>query len=107
MARSSKRELVRRVNAAVTLLQRGRKSKIIEELSRRYRVSKPQAFRYIQRARAAKSILPVPERKVVFTVKLPLSLAQRLRLTAKSSGESLSDMVTRALEAFLRRGLCG
>jgi hypothetical protein len=46
---------------------------------------------------------PIPERKVVFTVKIPLSLVRALRQMAKSTGESLSVLVTRALEAFLQK----
>ncbi|HEX2520605.1 MAG TPA: ribbon-helix-helix protein, CopG family [Terriglobia bacterium] len=47
--------------------------------------------------------MPVPERKGVFTVKLPLSLISRLRQLARSTGASLSALVTQALEAFLKR----
>ncbi|MBI1996103.1 MAG: ribbon-helix-helix protein, CopG family [Deltaproteobacteria bacterium] len=46
---------------------------------------------------------PIPERKVVFTVKIPLNLVRALRQIAKSTGDSLSVLVTRALEAFLQK----
>jgi predicted transcriptional regulator len=45
----------------------------------------------------------VPEATVVFTVKLPVSLARRLRALARSTGASLSSLVTRGLEDWLHR----
>jgi hypothetical protein len=62
-----------------------------------------QAYRYLRRAREARDILPIPERTGVFTVKLPVGLIRRLRELAQSSGETLSGIVARALEAFLKR----
>ncbi len=47
--------------------------------------------------------LPVPEATIVFTVKLPVGLARRLRALARTTGESLSSMVTRGLEEWLHR----
>ena len=47
--------------------------------------------------------MPVPEEKVAFTVKLPKSLVALVRLFSTSSGDSLSNIVTQALRAFLRR----
>lgn len=66
-----------------------------------------QAYRYLRRARDARDILPIPDRTGVFTVKLPLGLIRRLRRLAQSSGKTLSGIVTRALEAFLKREGCG
>jgi predicted transcriptional regulator len=39
----------------------------------------------------------------VFTVKLPASLAKRLRALARATGVSLSSLVTRGLEDWLHR----
>jgi hypothetical protein len=47
--------------------------------------------------------VPVPERKVVFTVKVPESLVSFIRYVANATGESLSAIVTQALKAFLKR----
>lgn len=91
----------------MALIARGAVPEIVAELVRRYRVSKVQALRYVKEAQAARRPLLVPERNVVFTVKLPLSLVQRLRAAARSGEESISAMVARALEAFLQRGVGG
>ena len=51
---------------------------------------------------AVRRMQPIPEPKIVFTVKVPLRLVRALRQMARSTGESLSALVTRALEAFLQ-----
>lgn len=79
------------------------RAEAIVTLAKRHRISRRQAHRYVVEAAKRKVALPIPERKIVFTVKLPGSLAQHLRRLAKATGESLSDMVTRALEVFLKR----
>jgi hypothetical protein len=45
-----------------------------------------QARRYVEAAQQHPQGLPVPEPTVVFTVKLPVSLAHRLRALARSTG---------------------
>jgi predicted HicB family RNase H-like nuclease len=102
--RSSNTQLAQRINGALTLLRRLRSNaKTVTLLMRQYRVSKRQAFRYVRQAQKVGQMQPIPERKVVFTVKIPLSLVRALRQMAKSTGESLSVLVTRALEAFLQK----
>jgi len=46
----------------------------------------------------------VPETSVVFTVKLPASLAARVRLHAREAGVTISAVVAGALSEFLQRG---
>ena len=41
--------------------------------------------------------------KVVFTVKLPAALARRIRRAARSTGQSISALVSQALSEFLDR----
>jgi len=102
--RSSNSQLAQRINGALTLLRSLRSStKTVMALMVRYRVSRRQAFRYIREAQKVGRMQPIPERKVVFTVKIPLSLVRALRQMAKSTGESLGVLVTRALEAFLQK----
>ena len=50
--------------------------------------------------------MPVPEARVVFTVKLPASLADRVRERARQTGVTISALVAQALTEFLapRRG---
>ena len=49
----------------------------------------------------------MPEPTVVFTVKLPAGLARRLRALARATGVSLSALVARGLQEWLRRGRPG
>jgi predicted DNA-binding transcriptional regulator YafY len=105
MARSPDSERVRRLNAAVELVQKhGPTAEAAKVFGERYGVSIRQAYRYLREAQAHRRPLPVPEPKVVFTVKLPEGLVHKLRLFASSSGRTLSEVVSQALETFLRRG---
>ena len=92
-----------RVNRALGLLGRFPPVTVLRTLARRYRVSPRQARRYVEAAQQCSEGLPVPEATGVFTVKLPISLARRLRALARTSGESLSSLVTRGLEDWLHR----
>jgi predicted DNA-binding transcriptional regulator YafY len=103
--RSTKRAWVTRINAAVKLLKHRRsQSEAAEALAADHGVSRRQAYRYVREAKDMRQAVALPEEKVVFTVKLPMSLALKARRLAKSSGETVSLIVTQALERFLRRG---
>jgi hypothetical protein len=68
-------------------------------------ISPRQAYRYLQQAVQLTQPVAVSESKLAFTVKLPRSLIQRVRLYASVKRISISEVVTRALLAFLpRRG---
>jgi predicted transcriptional regulator len=45
----------------------------------------------------------VPEPSVVFTVRLPVSLVDRLRRQARGSGRTLSSLVAQAVAELLER----
>jgi hypothetical protein len=79
------------------------KDEALSAMMRQFGVSRRQAYRYIQEAQKKRREIPVPEQKVVFTVKLPKSLVSLIRRLADSSGDSLSNIVAQALRAFLRR----
>jgi len=79
-------------------------SRVVTDLMEQYGVSIRQAYRYIQEAEKSENRLPIPEKKIVFTVKIPLSVIQHLRKFAKSTGQSLSDITTQALKVFLSKG---
>ncbi len=72
-------------------------------LAARFGVSTRQARRYVDRA-SVTGRREVPEGSVVFTVKLPASVAARVRGRAQSSGVTISALVTEALTEFLARG---
>ena len=96
-------EYAERVNRALGLLRRLPPAAVLRTLARRYGISPRQARRYVDAAQGHPEGVPVPEATVVFTVKLPVSLARRLRALARTTGESLSGLVTRGLEDWLHR----
>ncbi|HEV7450340.1 MAG TPA: hypothetical protein VGO16_02910, partial [Pseudonocardiaceae bacterium] len=61
-----------------------------------------QARRYVDQAVAGGRV-PVPEASVVFTVKVPAALAERVRAHARDSQTTISAVVTRALTEFFTR----
>ncbi len=96
-------QYAQRVNRALALLRRFPVPAVMRTLVQRYRVSLRQARRYVEVAQRHPQGVSVPEQTVVFTVKLPVGLVRRVRIRARSTGSSLSALVTRALEGWLER----
>ena len=91
-----------RVNAAAELLGAGVSPVAAARvLAQRFSVSERQARRYVEAA--AGGPVEVPEPSVVFTVKVPASLAARVREYAHGSGCTISAVVARALTEYLQR----
>jgi len=104
MTRSPDARVAQRINGALQVIKKfSSDAKAVAALVRRYRVSRRQAYRYIREAQTTKTPLPIPERKIHFTVKLPFRMVHRFRQLARTTGESLSTLVERALESFLQR----
>ena len=104
MARASDAEKAERLNHARGLLQRiDSLPDAVKRMVRDSSVSTRQAYRYLQQAGRLRQDVPVTDTKIAFTVKLSGVLVERLRSYAAKRGLSLSDMVSRALEAFLPR----
>jgi len=104
MKRSQNSELAERINLAFTLLKKEMPaSQIVNRLMEMFGVSKIQAYRYVQQAKANKQHIAIPETSVVFTVKLPPSLIKRIRNFASFKGMSISKVVRTALEDFLSK----
>ncbi|HDL90112.1 MAG TPA: hypothetical protein ENG14_04340 [Thermodesulforhabdus norvegica] len=104
MARSSSWERAQRINAALALIKEYESvTKAAVALAARYGISKRQAYRYIHEAEVLGKQVPIPEAKIAFTVKLSQRLIQELRQQAKYTGQTLSEIVTQALEAFLHK----
>jgi len=96
-------QVAKRVNTAVELLAED--MTVIDAtltLARRHRLSERQARRYVERARD-EGAMDVATPKIVFTVKLPATLARRVRRAARATGQSISGLVTQALAEFLDR----
>jgi predicted HicB family RNase H-like nuclease len=97
-------EHAERINAAAELAEAGvPAAEAARQLAGRFGCSVRQARRYLEQA-AASGRVPVPERGVVFTVKLPARLAAAVREHARASGRTISAVVAQALEEFLARG---
>src|SRR6266700_8117719 len=105
MGRASDAQKAERLTRARELLQQcDQLPDAVERLSRDCSISPRQAYRYLQQAQRLKEPVPVSEAKLAFTVKLPHSLIHRVRLYATATGLSLSEVVSGALLALLRRG---
>jgi|SRR5437764_9928966 hypothetical protein len=103
MARSTKREKARQLNAALGLLQRHISlPEAAQRLSRRFNLSERQAYRYLEEASELDRPVEVTEATVPITLKLPPSTVERLRKYARSSGLTIGTIVTAALNSFLR-----
>ena len=105
MARATDAQKAERLNRARTLLRKHAElPEAAERLARGWSISKRQAYRYLQQAQQLKQPVPVGDAKVSFTVKLSRRLVERLRTYAASTGLTLSEIVSRALQAVLHRG---
>jgi predicted DNA-binding transcriptional regulator YafY len=105
MARAGDAEKAERLNRARELLRRfERLPDAVERLAHDCSISPRQAYRYLQQAQRLKEPVPVGESKLAFTVKLPRSLIQRVRLYASVRKLSISEVVSRALLALVPRG---
>lgn len=97
--RASDVQYTQRVNAAVELVRSGTPTaQAARTLAERFGVSVRQARRYLaDAATAGHHHVEVPEENVVFTVKLPSSLAAQVRAEARQNGVTISALVARAL----------
>lgn len=103
-SRADQVQYAERVNAAADLLKAGVSAgDAAARLADRFGVSARQAHRYVDQA-ASTGRRAMPETSVVFTVKLPASLAARVRRKAARSGTTISATVAEALTEFLSRG---
>ena len=102
MARSTKADKARQLNAAHRLLER--KTELVEaaqNLSREFRLSRRQAYRYLEQAAELGRPVPVEEASIPITLKLPPNTVRLLRSYAARSGLTLGEIVSQALRAFL------
>jgi hypothetical protein len=90
-----------RVNRAVELLADLSAADAVRALQLEHSLSERQARRYVNAAIERPGGLSVPERTVVFTVRMAPSLIARLRVVARSRGVSLSATVAEAIERYL------
>jgi len=102
MARSTKADKARQLNAAYRLLERKTElPRAAQSLSLEFGLSRRQAYRYLEQAARLDHPVEVVEARVPITLKLPPRTVQRLRSYARTSGLTLGEIVTRALAGFL------
>jgi hypothetical protein len=102
MARSTKADKARQLNAAYAMLVGDVPlSEAMQRLSREFDLSERQAYRYLEEATHLDRPVEVSETTVPITLKLPVGTARLLRAYARSSGLTIGAIVTRALAAFL------
>ena len=101
MIRSTRAQKAERLRAARRLLadEIGMAEAAVA-LSRTFGLSRRQAYRYIELARAGAPPLAA-ENSVTITLKMPESLARGLRAHATARGVTTSEVVRQAVAAFL------
>ena len=102
MARSTDAQKAERLNAAHGLLVRGiSMADAAVSLSRQFGLSRRQAYRYLQEAQAIGHAVPLVAPSVPITLKMPANVVRDVRAYAVLSGLTISEIVTRAITAFL------
>ena len=102
MARSTKADKARQLNAAHAMLQGNIPlPEAMQRLSRAFDLSERQAYRYLEEATHLNRPVEVCEATVPITLKLPAGTARLLRAYARRSGLTIGAIVTRALATFL------
>lgn len=102
MSRSTDTQKAERLNAAHGLLVRGLSvAEAAMLLSRQFAMSRRQAYRYLDEAQALNQPVPVVEPTMAVTFKLAPGLVDAIRARAAAEGTTISEMVGRALRAFL------
>ena len=102
MARSTDAQKAERLNAAHSLLARGTSmADAVVSLSRQFGLSRRQAYRYLQEAQAIGHAVPLVAPSVPITIKMPANVVRDVRTYAALSGLTISEIVKRAITAFL------
>jgi predicted DNA-binding transcriptional regulator YafY len=102
MSRSTEAQKAERLNAAHGLLAAGQSmAEAAVSLSRRFAMSRRQAYRYLEEAQTIGRPVVAAEPTAAVTFKLPPSLVDAVRARAAAEGVTISDLVSRALRAFL------
>jgi hypothetical protein len=102
MARSTDAQKAERLNAAHNLLVGGTAmADAAVSLSRQFRLSRRQAYRYLEEAQAIGHTVPLVAPSVPVTLKIPANIVRDVRAYSLISGLTISEIVTRAITAFL------
>ena len=72
-----------------------------DEASGKFGLSRRQAYRYLQEAQAIGHAVPLVAPSVPITLKMPANVVRDVRAYSVISGLTISEIVTRAITAFL------
>jgi predicted DNA-binding transcriptional regulator YafY len=102
MIRSTRAQKAERLKAARRLLADDiGMAEAAMALARAFGLSRRQAYRYLELARAGAPARSAAETSITITLKMPESLADALRAHATEHGVTASEIVRRAVAAFL------
>ena len=102
MGRVTQAGKAERLNLARSLLHDSTDlQQAVKQLSAQLGLSSRQAYRYLREARQLTQPVPVSEGKQVLSVRLPRGLIRRLRERSAATGTAVSELVARALRAWL------
>ena len=90
-----------RVNRAAVLVRELVPADVVRALQAEFDLSERQARRYVNVALEQPEGVPVPERTMVFTVRLAPSLIGGLRERAGATGQTLSAVTADAVRGYL------
>ena len=90
-----------RVNRAAVLLRERSLAEAVRVLRGEFGLSERQARRYVNAGLERPGGVPVPERTMVFTVRLAPSLIVGLRERARATGQTLSAVTAEAVRGYL------
>ena len=90
-----------RVNRAAVLVRELVPADVVRGLQAEFDLSERQARRYVNVALEQPEGVPVPERTMVFTVRLAPSLIGGLRERAGATGQTLSAVTADAVRGYL------
>src|SRR3954471_18670565 len=104
MARSTKAEKARQMNAARGLLQRGiALPEAVRRLARELELSERQAYRYLEEASQLERPVEIPEATVSVTLKLPPRTVELVRKYSRSRNRRGKCVSADSKEAWLSR----
>ncbi len=104
MARSSNPERAQRLNAAFDLLAQGYTlADAAAALTRKFGLSRRQAYRYLEEAQGINGPIPISSPTIPVTIKIPEAVVVKLRAYAQASGLTIGEIVARAVLSFLEK----
>jgi hypothetical protein len=102
MIRSTRAQKAERLSAAQRLLaDEIGMAEAAMALSRAFGLSRRQAYRYLEEARAGMPTRLAVENSITITLKMPESLARAVRAHASEHGITTSEVVRQAVARFL------